>query len=102
MATDAELARFRRMTDLESDDETYSDTLLDGMIEDLGFAGAAGQVWREKAASAATLVDTTESGSSRRLSGLKDAYLKMATSVDPADPIPTTAGRSFTVEIDRV
>jgi hypothetical protein len=102
MATETELARFRRMTDLDPEDTTYSDALLDGLIEDLGFAAAAAQVWREKAARAAALVDTTESGSSRRFSSLKDSYLAMAKTIDPGEPVLTDSAGTYTVEIERV
>jgi hypothetical protein len=101
MATESELARFRRMTDLDPEDETYTDSLVDGMIEDLGFETAAATVWREKAAAAASLVDTTESGSSRRLSALKDSYLAMAKQIVD-ESIPDRAKASYTVEIERV
>jgi len=100
MATEEELARFRRMTALSDDDAVYTDAVLDGMIEDLGFDAAVATVWREKAASVAGLVDTTESGSSRRLSQLREAYLGMAGAVGPVEQ--TTTGGTYTVEIERV
>jgi hypothetical protein len=70
------------------------------MIEDLGFEAAAAAVWQEKAASVAGLVDVTESGSSRRLSQLKDAYLAMGTAVGGV--VQESTGGTFTVEIERV
>lgn len=100
MADDATLAQFRRMTDLDVEDEIYTDSLIDGMIEDLGFETAAATVWREKAAKAAGMVDITESGSSRRFSQLKDAYLGMASAVGGV--VEETGGGSFTVGIERV
>jgi hypothetical protein len=99
MATDAQIDRMRRVTALTEDDETYTDSLLGGMIDDLGFEAAAAQVWREKAAGVAAMVDTTESGSSRRLSQLRDAYEAMAGTVAPP---AVTGKRSYTVEIERV
>lgn len=99
MATETELAQFRRMTALEADDETYTDAVIDGMIEDLGFNAAVASVWTEKAASVAGLVDTTESGSTRRLSQLREAYLGMGSAVNPE---PESVGGSYTVEIQRV
>jgi hypothetical protein len=98
MADDATIARFRRMTDLEDDDPVYTDAVIDGMIEDLGFNAAVAAVWTEKAASAAGLVDTTESGSSRKLSDLHKQYLDMASAANPV----VSGGGSFTVEIERV
>jgi hypothetical protein len=99
MADAATLARFRRSTALEADDAVYTDAILDGMIEDLGFEAAAAAIWREKAASVAGLVDTVESGSSRRLSQLREAYVAMGGVVAPDE---TTTGTSYTVEIERV
>jgi hypothetical protein len=99
MADADTIARFRRVTALEDDDAVYTDAVIDGMIEDLGFEAAAAAVWREKAASYASLVDTTESGSSRRLSQLWSQALGMATGVDP---VVETSGGSYTVEIERI
>lgn len=99
MADADTIARFRRVTDLADDDPVYTDAVIDGMIEDLGFEAAAATVWREKAASYAGLVDTTESGSTRRLSQLYTQALGMASSIDP---VIETSGGSYTVEIERV
>lgn len=100
MATDDQVAMLRRMTALDENDAIYTDSLLGGMIDDLGFESAASQIWREKAASAAALVDTTESGSSRSLSQLRKGYLEMATAVNPE--VDVSGGGSYTVEIERV
>lgn len=100
MADEAQLVSLRRLTALEEDDVTYTDSVLGGMIDQLGFETAAATIWREKAAAAAGLVDITESGSSRRLSGLAGAYLNMARAVMPE--ATGTEGQSFTVEIERV
>jgi hypothetical protein len=101
MATESELARFRRMTALEDNDAVYTDAVIDGMIEDLGFEAAVAAVWTEKAASVAGLVDTTESGSSRQLSQLRKGYLEMAEKLNPV--VDTgVGGGTFTVEIERV
>lgn len=100
MASEAEVARLRRITDLSADDEIYTDTLLGQLIDDLGMESAASTVWKEKAAGLAGLVDTTESGSSRRLSQLYDQALKMGSAFTPPDPTPAGAS-SFTVEIER-
>jgi hypothetical protein len=100
MATEAELARMRRMTDLDSADPVYTDEVLGGMIDEMGVEGASSAVWREKAAVYAGLVDTTESGSSRRLSQLHSQALAMAGGATDTDT--GTTGGSFTVEIERV
>ncbi|MEH1098196.1 hypothetical protein [Micromonospora sp. CPCC 205561] len=88
------------MTDLTEADETYTSDLLGLMIDDLGMEMAAAQVWREKAAKYAGLVDVTESGSSRRLSQLYDQALSVGNSFVP-DPTDDTRGRSFTVDVER-
>jgi hypothetical protein len=100
MATQDQISTLRRMTALTDDDAVYTDSLLGGLIDDLGFETAAAQIWKEKAAAAATLVDTTESGSSRALSQLRKGFLEMATAVNPV--VDSTGGGSFTVEIERI
>jgi len=97
MATLDEISRLRRMTDLTEDDGIYTNDLLSQMIDELGVDRAAGQVWREKAAKLAGLVDITESGSSRSLSRLYEQALRVGEAFEP----PTNRGRSFTVEIER-
>ncbi|KOX14983.1 hypothetical protein ADK66_03000 [Micromonospora sp. NRRL B-16802] len=101
MATEAEVARLRRITDLDENDPVYTESLLGLLIDDLGIEAAASQIWKEKAAAYAGLVDTTESGSSRRLSQLYDHALKMGDQFIPPDPTPA-GGSSYTVEIERV
>jgi hypothetical protein len=101
VATDIEIAQLRRMTALSSDDVVYTDSLIGGMIDDLGIDPASKQIWREKAAAASGLVDITESGSSRALSQLRKGYLEMADAVDPVTD-DSSARRSYTVEIERV
>lgn len=100
MADEETILRFRRLTALEVSDPVYTDSVLDGMIEDLGFESAAATVWREKAASVANLVDMTESGSSRKLSQLREAYLEMGGIIGGVEE--TTAGSSYVVPIERV
>jgi len=100
MATTEQVASLRRVTALEIDDVIYTEQLLGGMIDDLGFEAAAATVWREKAASVAGLVDTTESGSSRQLSQLRKGYLEMASAADPTQV--GAGGVSFTVGVERV
>ena len=99
MASESDIAALRRATALDPADPVYTDSLLGGMIDDLGFEAASAQIWREKAAAVAGLVDTSESGSSRALSQLRSGYLDMASAVDPGTVVP---GGSYTVGIDRV
>jgi hypothetical protein len=102
MATDDQIAQFRRMTGLSVDDEVYTDSYISNIIDQIGFETAAASVWREKAASVAGLVDMTESGSTRRLSQLYTQYLAMGNTLDPPTTDETTTGGSYTVEIERV
>ena len=69
MASLDEIAVLRRLTSTEPDD--YPDDLLNDLIDSNGSVdAAAAQVWRELAAEYATMVDITESGSTRKLSDL--------------------------------
>jgi hypothetical protein len=78
MATAAEVLRLRRMIDEPSTD-TYSDSDLSTFLdasENIDLAAA--DLWLEKAASLARLVNVSESGSSRSLSDLHKNALLMA------------------------
>lgn len=99
MATVKEIATVRRMTALDADDPIYTDTLLGGMFDDLALEATVAQVWKEKAAATAGLVDTTESGSSRALGQLRKAALEMAAA---SVPEVSSNKRSYTVAIERV
>jgi hypothetical protein len=102
MATETEVLSLRRATGLDTNDPTYTYEVLAGIIDDLGSVeAAAGAVWTEKAASFAGVVDTTESGSTRRLSQLHQQALAMRQTFVPS-PDDETEGRSFTVGIERV
>lgn len=100
MATELDIARFRRLTDLPDSVEPWTDTYISNIIDQLGFEAAASSVWREKAASVAGLTDITESGSTRRLSTLYSQYLAMGSAVAPVEE--EVSGGSFTVGIERV
>lgn len=100
MASQETIDRLRRMTDLAADDPFYTDELLSDMIDELDLDGASRQIWREKAASVSSLVDITESGSSRSLSQLRKAYLEMAG--DDAEEDTGVGQGSFTIGIERV
>lgn len=103
MASLDEIAQLRRMAGLDADDETYTDQVVGTYIDNLGsIQAAAGAIWGEKAAAAASLVDVTESGSSRSLSQLQRAALAMQQHFTPDDPTPEPAKASFTVGIQRV
>lgn len=82
MATTDDIARLRRLADA-ADVTAYPATDLSARIDAAGSVeAAAADMWRERAASYAALVDTTEGSSSRKLSQLKAQALEMAVAFD--------------------
>jgi hypothetical protein len=77
------LTRLRQFIN-ESDETNFTDEELLAILEGWTVDGntnvnsAASEVWMMKAAKYAALVDITESGSSRKLSGLQANALKMS------------------------
>jgi hypothetical protein len=105
VATILERAQLRRMAALDVNDPTYTDEVIDTYVSNLGsLEAAAGAIWVEKAASAAVLVDTQESGSSRSMSQVQKNALNMqkhfAPDPDQDDDNKTTS--SYTIAIERV
>lgn len=102
MATQDELDALHRVANIPASDETYTDTLLATYIDSsASIEAAAARIWRERAAVMAGMVDTTESGSSRKLSQLSENALKLAVGLDGVD-VATRSGRSFTTPIERI
>jgi hypothetical protein len=87
VATAGEIAAFRLLIDEHDDAQPYSDlslsTRLDGATSTQSLAA---EIWREKAATYASLVNVTESGSSRSMSDLHKNALNMAKEFAGADP----------------
>lgn len=82
MATPADVLRLRRLADA-SDTTLYPSQDLSDRIDAAGTVeAAAADLWREKAAQYAALVDTTEGTSSRKLSQLQSQALAMAKQYD--------------------
>jgi hypothetical protein len=82
------IQQLRRMTgETDTDSSDYSDEDMDAVI--LAATGnlrvAAAQIWDEKAAKLASLVDVSESGSSRRMSQAHANALSMAGSYRDGD-----------------
>jgi hypothetical protein len=105
MASDDELAALHRAADIPPDDTTYSDDILaDYIDENMSVPAAAAVIWREKAAALAMMVDTTESGSSRKLSDLHANALAMAKgfSAVVVDDTVVSTRRSYTTQIERL
>lgn len=87
MATEAEIQTVRVNTNTVDDTETYSDTAIGALVDELGGVEAASAaVWRQKAAAAAELVDVSEAGSSRKLSDLHKNATAMAAVWDSRVP----------------
>lgn len=100
MATQAEIDEVRRAAGLITDDPPYTDEYISALFDAKGFNVAVASIWRERAATYAGMVDTTESGSSRRMSQLHDHALKMAVYYENSE-VAISGGRSFTVAIER-
>lgn len=80
------VARLRRMTDEADPLSTYSDAQMQEYLDqftdgtgNVDFDSAAVAVWEEKAGYFSALVDTSESGSSRKMSDLHKNAIAMAT-----------------------
>jgi len=83
MADPAVIAELRRLID-EPTPETFTDEVLSARIDaSPDLPALAGQIWREKAATYAGLVDIKEGNSDRKLSQLYKQALEMASSLDP-------------------
>lgn len=79
MASPEEIARLRLLVG-EPDSEVYTDEDLDTRIEtaDSDLNKASYEIWTEKAAAAAELVDISEGGSSRKMGDIYEQALSMA------------------------
>lgn len=101
MASADDVAALRRATGITSANAPYNDQFMSDLIDAMGSVpGAAAQLWRENAAATAGFVDTTESGSSRKLSQLAENALKLAESFDQVG-VTGSGARSFTVAVER-
>lgn len=86
MASVSDIVEVRKNTN-ESSDETYLDELIGAYIDAYGVAGATAQIWREKAAEFASLVDVTESGATHKYSDLYKSALAMSAKWEGLVPI---------------
>ena len=80
MATQAEIAALRLMIAEPNNVAPYEDATLSARLD--AVAGnqyvVANEIWTEKAAGAAGLVDISEGGSSRKMGDLYEQYIDMA------------------------
>ncbi len=95
MASSGEVQRLRSLTGYVEADP-YDDQQLSDLIDALGINRVAAMIWQQKAAQYASLVDTSESGSSRSMSQLHKNALTMAANFTKAaqdDETPVDEGR---------
>lgn len=97
MATASDIAALRLLID-EPEQDTYTDENLNARLDVSGASGysVAYDIWTEKAAGAAGLVDISEGGSSRKLGDIYEQALGMAEAmrqraISPTQP-PSGAG----------
>jgi hypothetical protein len=108
MATPSQIADLRRMIgEPEAGTGQWTDDQLAQRIDAAGgdLSVVAKRCWTDKAAAYAGMVDTTESGSSRRLSQLQEQALKMAAyyGADASDnAADELGGATYTLPIVRV
>lgn len=104
MAEAVAIAALRRMVD-EPGTETYTDEALSALLDSKESAEAAAAViWREKAAKASTLVNVSESGSSRSLQQIYANAESMAKYYDSKSgtPVVDTSSAPFTSAVERM
>lgn len=107
MATADEIAELRRMIGELDNVSPWDDTAVAALIDgSSSMNGAAMKGWEQKAATYASMVDTSESGSTRRLSQLQEQALRMVTYyrgliTEPDDDAANLLGYTFTLPIER-
>lgn len=94
MAPQADIATLRRLIAESEDVAPYEDSTLSDRIDGSSSLNAlARDIWLEKAAAYAELVDTTEGGSSRKMGDLHEQALNMANHFSSLAPEPIVVGR---------
>jgi hypothetical protein len=105
MASAEDIALLRAMIGEPDNAEPWTDEVLSAMIDAAAsLESAALSAWTAKAATYAGMVDTTESGSSRRLSQLQEQALKMVAFFRQASDTPEVedlTGYAYTIAIER-
>jgi hypothetical protein len=102
MADDTQVADLRRLTG-ETGSSTYDDEELKARIDAANgdLDAVAADIWEEKAAAFAELVDISEAGSSRKNSSMYKAALEMHNHFTGEDEASSAAGASTTRPIVR-
>lgn len=103
MATAEQIADLRRLINEPDDVEPFTDAVLTVRIDaDPDLKSLAAIIWREKAATFASLVDVKEGNSDRKLSQLYKQALEMASNFSAeVAVIATTTRVSRTRKIER-
>ena len=87
MATAEQIASFRLLIDEATDKAPYDDISLNTRLDAASSPQSlAREIWLEKAAKYASLVNVSESGSSRAMSDLHKNAIAMATAMGAAEP----------------
>jgi hypothetical protein len=87
VATAEEIAAFRLLIDEAADALPYDDISLTNRLDAASSPQALGrEIWLEKAAKFASLVNVSESGSSRSMSDLHKNAIAMAKALGDAEP----------------
>lgn len=102
MATVDDIAELRRLVDEQDIAGEWTDVLLGSYLDTYGVTGAAARVWSEKAANYASLVNVSESGSSRAMGSLYQNALKMAEFYQRGGPIVPPAGSSAATQVNSI
>lgn len=96
MATEDQIAALRKMVAEADDSDGWTDEQLAAIIDEQGNLNtAAAVVWSLKAGQAVTLVDVSESGSSRKLGDIRKNALEMSayySGLNAAEVIAETPG----------
>lgn len=105
MASAEDILRLRKIT-AEEDSTTYEDAYLGALLDAEGtLSKAAVVIWKEKAAKASVLVNTSESGSSRSANQIYTNAVRMIelyakeSAEDPSTP--AADDYPFVVDIER-
>lgn len=103
MATAEQIAEVRVATREYVNVEPFTNDYISSMIDQYGIIGAEQRIWIAKRNQAATLVDTSEGGSSRKNSQVFDQYSKIVAGYESAEgeEQQATARASRTREITR-
>lgn len=95
MATAEEIAAFRLLINQPNNVAPYTDAALSTRLDEATSEQAlARSIWLELASSYASLVNVSESGSSRQMSDLHKNALAMAKAFGDADPTDPTTGEN--------